>query len=118
MEATDFYVHPENLTHLAEAQNGAAGERPPLPDVTKKPNYLSGGGGLTASTADYLKFAEMMITTPSGRRSRRNAVSAVDARRRATGQSGLGYRCDGTAAARSSRGIAATADAGLRGVMG
>jgi CubicO group peptidase (beta-lactamase class C family) len=61
MEATDFYVHPENLARLAEAQNRADGERPPLPDVTKKPNYLSGGGGLTASTADYLKFAEMMM---------------------------------------------------------
>ena len=61
MEATDFYVHPENLARLAEAQNGADGKRPSLPDVTKKPNYLSGGGGLTASTADYLKFAEMMM---------------------------------------------------------
>jgi CubicO group peptidase (beta-lactamase class C family) len=61
MDATDFYVHPANLARLAEAQNGADGQRPPLPDVSKKPNFFSGGGGLTASTADYLKFAEMLM---------------------------------------------------------
>jgi CubicO group peptidase (beta-lactamase class C family) len=61
MDATDFYVHEANAARLAEAQNGADGARPPLPDVTKKPNYLSGGGGLTASAADYLKFAEMLM---------------------------------------------------------
>ena len=61
MDATDFYVQPENLARLAEAQKGADGTLPPLPDVTKKPNFLSGGGGLTASASDYLKFAEMML---------------------------------------------------------
>src|SRR5215472_11066968 len=61
MDATDFYVHPENLVRLAEAQKGADGTPPPLPDVAKKPNFLSGGGGLTASASDYLKFAEMML---------------------------------------------------------
>ena len=61
MDATDFHVHPDNLARLAEAQRGADGQRPSLPDVTKSPNFLSGGGGLTASTADYLKFAEMML---------------------------------------------------------
>ncbi len=61
MASTDFYVHPEDIARLAEAQNGTDGQRPPLPDVTKKPNFFSGGGGLTASTSDYLKFAEMML---------------------------------------------------------
>jgi len=61
MTTTDFYVHPDNLARLAEAQKGADGTPPPLPDVTKKPNFLSGGGGLTASASDYLKFAEMML---------------------------------------------------------
>jgi CubicO group peptidase (beta-lactamase class C family) len=61
MDATDFYVHEGNLARLAEPQNAADGKRPPLPDVTKKPNFLSGGGGMTASAADYLKFAEMMM---------------------------------------------------------
>src|SRR5215469_1597123 len=61
MTTTDFYVHPDNLARLAEAQKAADGTPPPLPDVTKKPNFLSGGGGLTASASDYLKFAEMML---------------------------------------------------------
>jgi CubicO group peptidase (beta-lactamase class C family) len=61
MTTTDFYVHPDDLARLAEAQKGSDGMPPPLPDVTKKPNFLSGGGGLTASASDYLKFAEMML---------------------------------------------------------
>jgi CubicO group peptidase (beta-lactamase class C family) len=61
MDATDFYVHPANLARLAEPQNDQTGARPPLPDVSKKPNLLSGGGGMTASAADYLKFAEMLM---------------------------------------------------------
>jgi CubicO group peptidase (beta-lactamase class C family) len=61
MDATDFYVHESNLARLAEPQNGADGQRPALPDVSKKPNFLSGGGGLAGSAADYRKFAEMMI---------------------------------------------------------
>ena len=31
------------------------------PDVTKKPLLFSGGGGLMASAADYLRFAQMLL---------------------------------------------------------
>jgi CubicO group peptidase (beta-lactamase class C family) len=62
MTATDFYVHPENLSRLAEAQKPPPGSDARMPpDVTHKPNFLSGGGGLVASAADYLHFAEMLL---------------------------------------------------------
>jgi len=61
MTATDFYVNEPNLPRLAEPQAGSDGNRPALPDVTKKPRFLSGGGGLTASAGDYLQFAEMLL---------------------------------------------------------
>jgi CubicO group peptidase (beta-lactamase class C family) len=62
MTATDFYVHPENLARLAEAQKPPPDSDARMPpDVTKKPRLLSGGGGLVASTADYLHFAEMLL---------------------------------------------------------
>jgi CubicO group peptidase (beta-lactamase class C family) len=63
MTATDFYVHEPNLPRLAEPQAGPDGKRPALPDVTKKPRFLSGGGGLTASAGDYLQFTEMLLNT-------------------------------------------------------
>jgi CubicO group peptidase (beta-lactamase class C family) len=61
MQATDFYVHQPDLGRLAEPQLGADGKRPPLPDVTKKPVRLSGGGGMVASAGDYLRFATMLL---------------------------------------------------------
>jgi CubicO group peptidase (beta-lactamase class C family) len=63
MAATDFYVHPTDLSRLAEAQPDAAGKPAPLPDVTKKPRLFSGGGGLVSSTADYLRFCEMLLNS-------------------------------------------------------
>src|SRR6185437_7771644 len=57
MTATDFYVHEGDLGRLAEAQPAGADHRMP-PDVTKKPNWVSGGGGLVARAGDYLGFAE------------------------------------------------------------
>jgi len=60
MAATDFYVHQPDLARLAEAQAGAEGKRPDLPDVTQKPHLLSGGGGMVSSAADYLRFSLML----------------------------------------------------------
>jgi CubicO group peptidase (beta-lactamase class C family) len=34
---------------------------PAQPDPTRKPVFLSGGGGLLSTTADYLKFAQMVL---------------------------------------------------------
>jgi CubicO group peptidase (beta-lactamase class C family) len=61
MTATDFYVHEPDLARLAEPQADTAGKRPPVPDVTKKPRFFSGGGGMVSSAADYLRFCEMLL---------------------------------------------------------
>jgi CubicO group peptidase (beta-lactamase class C family) len=61
MLATDFYVREPDLARLAEPQADAAGKRPPLPDVSKKPRWFSGGGGMVSSAADYLRFSGMLL---------------------------------------------------------
>jgi len=62
MPATDFYVHEADLSRVAEPQiDAATGKRPPTPDVAKRPSALSGGGGLLATAADYLRFSEMLL---------------------------------------------------------
>jgi CubicO group peptidase (beta-lactamase class C family) len=62
MTATDFYVREPDLTRLAEAQPPPAGSTARMPpEVTKKPLWFSGGGGLVASVADYLRFTEMLL---------------------------------------------------------
>ena len=32
-----------------------------MPDVTRKPRWLSGGGGMVSTAGDYLRFAEMLL---------------------------------------------------------
>ncbi|HEY1796505.1 MAG TPA: serine hydrolase domain-containing protein [Stellaceae bacterium] len=59
MSATDFFVHEGDVDRLAQAQ--PEGDHRMPPDVTKKPNFFSGGGGLVASASDYLKFTEMLL---------------------------------------------------------
>jgi CubicO group peptidase (beta-lactamase class C family) len=61
MTSTDFYVHEPDIARLAQAQPGADGKPPALPDVTQKPRWLSGGGGMVSSAADYLRFSAMLL---------------------------------------------------------
>ena len=61
MASTGFYVLESDLGRLAEPQAGADGNRPPLPDVTRRPGFLSGGGGMVSSAADYLRFSRMLV---------------------------------------------------------
>jgi CubicO group peptidase (beta-lactamase class C family) len=61
MASTDFYVHEPDIGRLAQAQPGPDGKPPTLPDVTKKPRWLSGGGGMVSSAADYLRFSTMLL---------------------------------------------------------
>jgi CubicO group peptidase (beta-lactamase class C family) len=62
MESTGFYVREADVGRLAQPQaNPASGERPAMPDVTVKPRWLSGGGGIVSTAADYLRFAQMML---------------------------------------------------------
>jgi CubicO group peptidase (beta-lactamase class C family) len=61
MGSTDFYVHEPDHGRLAEAQPGADGKPASLPNVKQKPRWLSGGGGMVASAADYLRFCSMLL---------------------------------------------------------
>ncbi len=62
MTSTGFYVPETDVGRLAQPQTDPAnGERPPLPDVTKKPRWFSGGGGMVSTAGDYLRFCEMLL---------------------------------------------------------
>ena len=62
MGSTGFYVPAPDIERLAQPQiESVSGNRPPLPDVTKKPKWLSGGGGMVSTVGDYLRFAEMLL---------------------------------------------------------
>jgi CubicO group peptidase (beta-lactamase class C family) len=62
MSATGFWVHEADRGRLAEPQVVAAtGKRPPaMFDATQKPKFMSGGGGMVSTVADYWRFAEML----------------------------------------------------------
>ena len=62
MGSTGFYLREADAARLAQPQNDpATGQRPALPDVTKKPRLFSGGGGIVSTAGDYLKFCEMLL---------------------------------------------------------
>jgi CubicO group peptidase (beta-lactamase class C family) len=60
---TGFWVEGvERQVRIAEPQiSPATGQRPPIPDVTKKPKWLSGGGGLVSTAQDYARFCLMFL---------------------------------------------------------
>jgi CubicO group peptidase (beta-lactamase class C family) len=62
MSATGFWVREGDRGRLAEPQIVAAtGKRPSdIFDATRKPKFLSGGGGMVSTAPDYLRFAEML----------------------------------------------------------
>ena len=60
---TGFWVEGvERQARIAEPQiNPATGQRPPVPPVTKKPKWLSGGGGLVSTAHDYARLCLMFL---------------------------------------------------------
>jgi CubicO group peptidase (beta-lactamase class C family) len=60
---TGFSVEgAERQARIAEPQiNPATGQRPPLFDVTKKPKWFSGGGGLVSTARDYARLCLMFL---------------------------------------------------------
>ena len=60
---TGFWVEGvERQARIAEPQiNPATGQKPPLFDVTKKPKWLSGGGGLVSTAQDYARLCLMFL---------------------------------------------------------
>ncbi len=63
MKDTGFMVAQENANRIAEPQvDPATGKRPPMPrDLTLRPRFLSGGGGMVSTAPDYLRFAQMLL---------------------------------------------------------
>jgi CubicO group peptidase (beta-lactamase class C family) len=66
MRDTAFYVAPEKAERLAAGYRRARDKSlrllddPTTSEYLKPPVFLSGGGGLTGTTADYLRFCEML----------------------------------------------------------
>jgi CubicO group peptidase (beta-lactamase class C family) len=59
---TAFYVAADKLGRLAEPQaDPTTGLRPPVSDVTHKPSWPSGGGGMVSTAADYARFSQMLL---------------------------------------------------------
>jgi CubicO group peptidase (beta-lactamase class C family) len=63
LKDTAFWAEgKERQARIAEPQiDPATGKRPPLPDITKKPKRLNGGGGLVSTAHDYARFCLMLL---------------------------------------------------------
>lgn len=62
MADTGFDALGERAARLAEPQiDAASGVRPPMRDVARRHRWASGGGGLVATAADYMRFCQMML---------------------------------------------------------
>ncbi len=65
MPDTDFYVPSSKIDRLAKVyQLNDAGVVEPAPsdiDDSAKPAFLSGGGGLYSTAADYMRFCQMLL---------------------------------------------------------
>jgi len=66
MNDTAFFVAPEKKSRLAANYRRAADKSlrliddPETSPYLERPSFFSGGGGLTSTTADYLRFSEML----------------------------------------------------------
>lgn len=63
MRDTGFMVAKDKADRMAEAQiDPATGKRLPMPrDLSVRPRFLSGGGGMVSTAPDYLRFAQMLL---------------------------------------------------------
>ena len=62
MQDTGFHVPVAEAARVAEAMvDPKTGQRPAMArDLTVKPAFLSGGGGMVSTAPDYLRFAQML----------------------------------------------------------
>jgi CubicO group peptidase (beta-lactamase class C family) len=63
MKDTAFYVPKEKMSRLATVYSWSADKLTPMPhdsNVNAPPGFPSGGAGLYSTTADYLRFAQML----------------------------------------------------------
>jgi len=62
MPDTAFWVDGTKKGRVAEPQKDPqTGKRPPARDVTEKPTWMSGGGGMVATAADYGRFGQLWL---------------------------------------------------------
>jgi CubicO group peptidase (beta-lactamase class C family) len=66
MVETGFYAHEPDHDRLAalytpDPETGKATRSPMSVAATRPPDFLSGGGGLVSSAADYLRFTRMLL---------------------------------------------------------
>jgi CubicO group peptidase (beta-lactamase class C family) len=67
MTSTAFWVRSADQDRVAEPQvDPMTGKRPPMPNLTAKPRWLSGGAGLVSTAADYLSFTNMLLNRGTG----------------------------------------------------
>jgi CubicO group peptidase (beta-lactamase class C family) len=62
MTSTGFYVTESQVGRVAEPQvDSTTGKRPVMRDMSKRPNFMSGSGGLSSTAADYFRFSQMLL---------------------------------------------------------
>jgi CubicO group peptidase (beta-lactamase class C family) len=63
LAATGFSVSPSQAGNIAEPQvDPVTGKRPPMiVDLSNKPRWLSGGGGMVSTAEDYVRFCQMLL---------------------------------------------------------
>jgi CubicO group peptidase (beta-lactamase class C family) len=58
----DTSFGPVDAARAAHPQiDPASGKRPPMRDMTIRPNWISGGSGLLSTASDYLRFCQMLL---------------------------------------------------------
>ena len=62
MADSGFWVEGTKKDRIAEPQNDPkTGKRPAMRDVTEKPAWFSGGGGMVSTAADYARFSQLWL---------------------------------------------------------
>ena len=62
MADTGFSATGDKAARVAEPLvDKATGKKPPMRDVTRESRWQSGGGGLTSTASDYLRFCQMLL---------------------------------------------------------
>lgn len=61
MTRSGFWVSPDEASRLAQPLPEPANLIPALRDPVGRPNWISGGGGMVSTAADYLRFCQMLV---------------------------------------------------------